>query len=61
MTTGVGGTLVYQTYNRRDQYNLHALTGFEFTKKICFSFGKVGQKFTSPDKFKLFRIILATY
>ncbi len=36
-------------------------SGLEFTKKFRFSFGKVGQKFTSPNKFKLFRIILAIY
>ncbi len=35
-------------------------TGLEFTKKFCFSFGKVGQRFTSPNIFKLFQIILAT-
>ncbi len=32
-----------------------------YQKKICFSFGKVCQKFTSLKKFKLFRIVLATY
>ena len=37
------------------------LPGLESMKKFfCLSFGKVGQKFTSPNKFKLFRIILAT-
>ncbi len=41
--------------------DLSVKPGLEFTKKICFSFRKVGQKFTSPNKFKLFRIILATY
>ena len=34
--------------------------GLEFTEIFCFSFGKVGQKFTSPNIFKLFQIILAT-
>ena len=31
-------------------------SGLEFMEKICFSFGKVGQKFTSPNKFKLFQL-----
>ena len=39
---------------------LENCTGLEFTKKFSFSFGKVGQKFTSPNKFELFRIILTT-